>query len=248
MARNVEVYGKVNETLIRKQMCDIGRRLWQRQFCAGNDGNHSVRVGKNRVLVTPTGISKGFMKPADMCVVDMEGRQVAGQRRRTSEILMHLAIFQERPDVRVVIHTHPPHATAFAISGLDLPSGVYPEADYLLGPVRTAPYVMPGDERLGDSIRPLVKDASTIILQNHGVVCFGTDLEKCYYNMEEVDAYARILLLVKQIGSVHPLSDDEMSELLQIKARNGLADSRLVDGRYAGKRAEEFFKGCSVKR
>ena len=247
MARSVEVYGKVSEAKIRRQMCDIGRRIWERQFCAGNDGNHSVRVGKNRVLVTPTGVSKGFMKPADICVVDMEGRQLSGQRRRTSEILMHLAIFQERPDVRVVIHTHPPHATAFAISGLDLPSGVYPEADYLLGPVRTVPYVMPGDQRLGDAIRPLVKDSTTIILQNHGVVCLGADLEKCYYNMEAVDAYARILMLVKQIGSVRVLRDEEMSELLTIKVRNGLADSRLVEGRFVGERSEGFFKGCAKK-
>ncbi|MFI5381128.1 MAG: class II aldolase/adducin family protein [Tepidisphaerales bacterium] len=248
MARSVGVFGGVSESRIRRQMCDIGRRLWQRQFCAGNDGNHSVRVGRNRVLVTPTGLSKGFMKPGDICVVDMEGMQLSGQRRRTSEILMHLTIFQERPDVRAVIHTHPPHATAFAIAGIGLPSGVYPEADYLLGPVRTAPYVMPGDQRLGDAIRPLVKDATTIILQNHGVVCFGADLEKCCYNMEAVDAYARILMLVKQIGSVRALTDEEMSELLTVKVRNGLADPRLVNGRFVGERSEGFFKGCAKKR
>ncbi len=238
-------FSKPNETRIRREMCEIGRRLWLRQFCAGNDGNHAVRVAENRVLITPTGISKGFMKPADICVVDMSGRQLSGTRKRTSEVLMHLAIMQERPDVRAVIHTHPPHATAFAISGLDLPSGVYPEADYLLGPVPTAPYVMPGDQRLADTIRPLVKDSTTILMQNHGVVCFGADLEKCYYNMEAVDAYARILMLVKQIGSVHALSDEEMTELLTIKIRNGLPDPRLVNGRFAGQRSEGFFKGCA---
>jgi L-fuculose-phosphate aldolase len=248
MARSDAAFAKVSETSIRRLMCEIGRRLWLRQFCAGNDGNHAVRVGENRVLITPTGISKGFMKPADMCVVDMSGKQLSGTRRRTSEVLMHLTIMQERPDVRAVIHTHPPHATAFAIAGLDLPSGVYPEADYLLGPVPTAPYVMPGDQRLAEAIRPLVKGTTTILMQNHGVVCFGPDLEKCYYNMEAVDAYARILMLVKQIGSVRALTDEEMSELLTIKVRNGLADPRLVDGKFVGRRPEGFFKGCSVKR
>mgnify|MGYP006159639085 CR=1 FL=1 len=134
-------------------MCEIGRRIWLKGFCAGNEGNHSYRIGPDRVLCTPTGISKGFLKPDDICTVDMEGKQVAGKRKRTSEILMHLAIYKARPDVKAVIHSHPPHATAFAVAGVDLPTCIHPEAEVFLGAVKTAKYVTPGDTRLGDADR-----------------------------------------------------------------------------------------------
>src|SRR5678815_4653365 len=200
----------------KEQMCDIGRRIWQKGFCAGNEGNHSYRIGENRILCTPTGISKGFLKPDDICTVDMEGKQVAGKRKRTSEILMHLAIYKARPDVKAVIHSHPPHATAFAVAGVELPTCVHPEAEVFLGPVRMARYVTPGDKRLGESILPFVKDANTILLQSHGVVTFDADLERAYYELEIVDQYARILLLAKQVGGIRQLSSDEMGELISL--------------------------------
>src|SRR3954465_10620915 len=215
-----------NEFKIKKQMCDIGRRIWQKGFCAGNEGNHSYRIGQDRVLCTPTGISKGNLKPDDICTVDMEGKQVAGKRKRTSEILMHLAIYKARPDVKAVVTPPPPHATAFAIAGVELPTCIHPEAEVFLGAVKTAKYVTPGDKRLGKSILPFVKDSNTIVLQNHGVVCFDPDLEQCYYKLEIVDAYARILILAKQVGSIRPLDGDEMKQLLDLKAKFGMHDSR----------------------
>ena len=135
----------------------------------------------------------------------MEGKQIAGKRKRTSEILLHLAIYKARPDVKAVIHSHPPHATAFAIAGVELPTCIHPEAEVFLGAVKTAKYVTPGDTRLGESILPYVKDSNTILLQNHGMVLFEPDLEDAYYKLEIVDAYARILILAKQIGSIRPL-------------------------------------------
>ena len=146
---------RVSEFKIKEQMCDIGRRIWLKGFCAGNEGNHSYRIGENRILCTPTGISKGNLKPDDICTVDGEGKQIAGKRKRTSEILMHAAIYKARPDVKAVIHSHPPHATAFAIAGVELPTCIHPEAEVFLGPVKTAKYVTPGDKRLGESILPL---------------------------------------------------------------------------------------------
>jgi L-fuculose-phosphate aldolase len=220
----------ISEWKLKEQMCDIGRRIWLKGFCAGNEGNHSYRIGDNRFLCTPTGISKGNLKPDDLCVVDIEGKQVAGSRKRTSEILLHLAIYKARPDVKAVIHSHPPHATAFAIAGVDLPTCIHPEAEVFLGSVKTAKYVTPGDTRLGESILPYVKDSNTIILQSHGVVCFDTDLEQCYYKLEIVDAYSRILLLAKQVGSIRPLSGDEMKELLDLKTRFGMNDARVGAG------------------
>src|SRR5213592_349431 len=206
-----------SEFKLKEQMCNIGRRIWIKGFCAGNEGNHSYRLGEDRILCTPSLISKGNLKPDDMCIVDMTGKQISGKRKRTSEILLHLAIYRERPDVKAVIHSHPPHATAFAVADVELPTCIHPEAEVFLGPVKTAKYVTPGDTRLGDSIRPFVKDSNTILLGNHGVVCFDTDLEQCYYKLEIVDAYARILILAKQVGSIRPLDGDEMKQLLDIK-------------------------------
>jgi L-fuculose-phosphate aldolase len=220
---------RISEFKLKEQMCDVGRRIWLKGFCAGNEGNHSYRIGPDRFLCTPTGISKGNLKPDDLCVVDGEGKQISGKRKRTSEILMHLAIYKARPDVTCVIHSHPPHATAFAVAGVELPTCIHPEAEVFLGAVRTAKYVTPGDTRLGESILPYVKDANTILLENHGVVCFDTDLEQCYYKLEIVDAYARILILAKQVGSIRPLESAEMKELLDLKARFGIQDARMKD-------------------
>jgi L-fuculose-phosphate aldolase len=221
---------RVSEFKIKEQMCDIGRRIWQKGFCAGNEGNHSYRIAENRILCTPTGISKGNLKPDDICTVDLEGKQVAGKRKRTSEILLHLAIYKARADVKAVVHSHPPHATAFAIANVELPTCIHPEAEVFLGAVRTAKYVTPGDTRLGESILPYVKDSNTILLQNHGTVTFDKDLENAYYKLEIVDAYARILLLAKQIGSIRPLDAGEMKELLELKQRFGFDEPRLRDG------------------
>jgi L-fuculose-phosphate aldolase len=221
---------RIPEFKLKEQMCDIGRRIWQKGFCAGNEGNHSYRIGPDRVLCTPTGISKGNLKPDDICTVDMEGKQVAGKRKRTSEILMHLAIYKARPDVKAVVHSHPPHATAFAIAGVELPTCIHPEAEVFLGAVKTAKYVTPGDTRLGESLLPYVKDSNTILLQNHGTVTFDVDLEGAYYKLEIVDAYSRILLLAKQIGSIRPLDAGEMKELLDLKVRFGLDEPRLKNG------------------
>src|SRR5436190_8201460 len=219
---------RVSEWKLKEQMCDIGRRIWLKGFCAGNEGNHTYRLSEDRVMCTPSLISKGNLKPDDLCVVDMNGKQVSGKRKRTSEILLHLAIYTERPDVRAVIHSHPPHATAFAIADIELPTCIRPEAEVFLGPVKTAKYVTPGDTRLGESIKPFVKDSNTILLGNHGVVCYGPDLEDAYYKLEIVDAYARILLLTKQLGSVRPLAGEEMKELLALKAKFGMADPRTA--------------------
>ena len=218
---------RISEFKLKEQMCEIGRKIWLKGFCAGNEGNHSYRLSEDRVLCTPSLISKGNLKPDDMCIVDMEGKQISGKRKRTSEILLHLAIYKEQPAARAVIHSHPPHATAFAVAGVDLPTCIHPEAEVFLGPVKTAKYVTPGDTRLGESIRPFIKESNTILLGNHGVVCYGPDLEDAYYKLEIVDAYARILLLTKSLGSVRPLDTNEMTELLALKTKFGMADPRV---------------------
>src|SRR4051794_29491299 len=221
-------HNPVSEWKLREQMCDVGRRIWLKGFCAGNEGNHSFRLSEDRILCTPSLISKGNLKPDDMCIVDLNGKQISGKRKRTSEILLHLAIYKQRADAKAVIHSHPPHATAFAVAGVELPTCIHPEAEVFLGPVRTAKYVTPGDTRLGESIAPYIKESNTILLGNHGVVCYGPDLEDAYYKLEIVDAYARILLLTKQLGSIRPLDPADMKELLALKSRFGMTDPRTA--------------------
>jgi len=217
---------------VKKDICEIGSRIWRKGFCAGNEGNHSVRISDDRVLCTPTGISKGFLVPEDVCVVDMDGRQVepnARGRKRTSEVLVHLAIYKKRPDVKAVIHSHPPHATAFAIAHIPLPEAVHPEAEVFLGKVRTAKYATPSRQALPDSITPLIDDeTNTVLMGNHGSVSFDKTLISTYYKLEILDAYCRILLLCKSLGRVNFLSKEQMTELLEVKKNFGLSDKRLA--------------------
>ena len=216
---------------LKQQMCDIGRNIWLKGFCAGNEGNHSYRIGDDRVLCTPTGLSKGFLTPEMITVVDMDGNQVdkSNKYKRTSEILVHLAIYKKRPDVRAVIHSHPPHATAFAIANIPLPEGIHPEAEVFLGRVPTAPYATPSKQDLPDSITPLIGPlTNSVLMGNHGVVCFSKDLTDTYYKLEILDAYCRILLLVKQLGNVNVLNASQMTELLEVKKKFGLPDERLA--------------------
>jgi L-fuculose-phosphate aldolase len=225
---SVKRASRATEADLRREMCDVGRRIWVKGFCAGNEGNHSCRLGPDRFLCTPTGRSKGALRPGDLCVVDGRGDQIAGTFGRTSEIRLHLAIYRARADVNAVIHSHPPHATAFAVAGIELPTGVHPEAEVFLGKVPTAKYVTPGDDRLGDSILPFLVSSNTVLLQSHGVVCFDATLEQTYYKLEIVDAYARILLLAAQVGSIRRLSAAEMRELLELKKQFGMTDDRPI--------------------
>lgn len=215
---------------IKKEIAEIGHRIWQKGFCAGNEGNHSVRISDDRVLCTPTGISKGFLEPDDVCLIDMDGNMVepnARGRQRTSEVKVHLAIYKHRPDIKAVIHSHPPHATAFAMAGIPLPQSIHPEAEIFLGHVPTAPYATPSTDDLPDSITPLIGPyTNSVLMGNHGTVNFSTDLIDTYYKLEILDAYCRILILTKQIGQVRQLDRPQMRDLLEVKQQFGMEDDR----------------------
>lgn len=215
---------------VKQEICEVGRRIWQKGYCAGNEGNHSVRIAEDRVLCTPTGISKGFLKPEMVCTVDMEGNPIgrAGEYRPSSEVKIHLAIYKHRPDIKAVIHSHPPHATAFAIAGIPLPEGIHPEAEVFLGRVPTAEYATPSTMALADSLIPHLKSqTNSILMGNHGSVSFSETLIDAYYKLEILDAYCRVLLLCKQIGKANVLSSDQMTELLKVKQNFGISDPRL---------------------
>lgn len=217
---------------IKTQMCDIGHRIWQRGYCAGNEGNHSVRIDKDRILCTPSGVSKGFLSPEDLCVTDLEGEQVepnAKSYKRTSEILLHVAIYKKRADVGAVVHSHPPHATAFAIADIKLPEGIHPEAEIFLGHVPLAKFAMPSTQALPESVVELVgPETNTVLMGNHGTVSFSKDLVDAYYKLEILDNYCRILLLCQQLGKANVLSRDNITGLLEVKQKFGLTDDRLA--------------------
>src|ERR1700730_16306538 len=220
----------MNEYQHKQQICEIGRRVYARGFAAANDGNISIRLNDKEVLCTPTMMCKGFMKCEDMCKVDYEGKQIAGTRKRSSEILLHLAIYKQRPDVKAVVPCHPPQATAFAVAGEPVPKCVLPEVEVFLGEVPTAVYETPGTQKFADTIVPLFKSSNSIILANHGTVTFGPDLEKAYWNSEIIDAYCKILILSKQLGRVNYFSDKQTKELLELKKRLGYDDHRFHKG------------------
>ena len=220
----------MSEWKLREQMCEIGRRVYAKGFAAANDGNISYKLSADRVLCTPTRVSKGFMKPDDLCIVDMDGKQVSGKRKRSSEILLHLAIMKARADVRSCVHCHPPHATAFAVAHEPIPKCTMPEFEVFLGEVAITPYETPGGQKFADTVLPYVKDTDTIILANHGTITYGGDLEDAYFKTEIIDAYCRILILAKQLGHVEYYSDEKAAELIRLKPLLGIPDPRLTRG------------------
>lgn len=215
---------------VKLEICDIGRRIYNKGFAAGNDGNISYRVGKNEVLCTPTMVSKGFLTPDMLCTVDMEGKQLTGRLKRTSEVLLHLAIMKKRPEVKSVVHCHPPHATAFAVAREPIPQCVLPEVEVFLGDVPITKYETPGGQVFADTILPFVEKANVIILANHGTVSYGETVEKAYWWTEILDAYCRILMLAKDLGRINYFSEAKERELLDLKTKWGFKDARLEPG------------------
>lgn len=216
----------VNVHKIKQDICEIGRRIYDKGFAAANDGNITVRVSDNEVLCTPTMHSKGFLKPDDISTIDMTGKQISGRKKRSSEALLHLEIYKQRPDVKSVVHCHPPHATAFAVAREPIPQCVLPEVEVFLGDVPITKYETPGGQAFADTILPYVSKTNVIILANHGTVSFGEDVERAYWWTEILDAYCRILMLAKSLGRVHYFSEEKERELLELKSKWGFTDPR----------------------
>ena len=207
----------IHDRKLKELICEIGRRVYQKGFAAANDGNISIRVGENEVICSPTMICKGFMTPEDICAVDLDGNQIGGKRKRTSEILLHLSIMKAREDVKAVVHCHPPHATAFAVAGEPIPQCVLPEVEVFMGEIPIAPYETPGGQKFADTVLPFLKGTSCIILKNHGTVSFGKTLEEAFWKTEILDSYCRILMLAKQLGRVDYFTQQQTNELLDLE-------------------------------
>jgi L-fuculose-phosphate aldolase len=212
---------------LKEQICDVGRRLWQREYVDGNGGNIAIRVGEDVALCTPTLVSKGFMKPDDMCLVDLEGNQLAGVKKRTSEILMHLQIMKRQPQAVASVHCHPPYATGFAVAGVTPPTCMVPEFEVFCA-VAVAPYRTPGTPEMGKLVADLVDKHNTILMANHGVVSWShLNVEDAYFKMEILEAYCRTILVASQLGKpVNTMSPAQLQDLLKIKQSLGIPDPR----------------------
>jgi len=216
----------VNVHKIKQEICDIGDRLYKKGFAAANDGNITYRLSENEVVCTPTLITKGFMKPDDLCIVDMEGKQLSGRRKRTSEVMLHLAIMKARPEIKSVVHCHPPHATAFGVAREPVPQCVLPEVEIFIGNVPITKYAIPGGQEFADTILPFVDKSNVIILANHGTISFDVTIEKAYWWTEILDAYCRILMLARGLGSVNYFTEPEATALIDLKQQWGFDDAR----------------------
>jgi L-fuculose-phosphate aldolase len=212
---------------LKLQICEMGRRLWERAYVDGNGGNMAIRVGEDIAICTPTLVSKGSLKPEDICLVDFEGNQLLGAKKRTSEILMHLQMMKRQPKVLASCHCHPPYATAFALAGIAPPTCMLPEYEVFCA-VAVAPYRTPGSPEMGKLVADLVEEHNTILMANHGVVTWSHNgIEEAYWRMEIIEAYCRTLVVAGQLGrSVNTFTAPQMQELLKIKQSLGFVDPR----------------------
>lgn len=212
---------------LKRQICTAGHKMWQRAYVDGNGGNLAIRVGEDLVLCTPTLVSKGELKPEDLCLVDFQGNQILGEKKRTSEILMHLQIMQRQPKARASAHGHPPYATAFAVAGIEPPTCVIPEYEVFCA-VAIAPYRTPGTPEMGKLVADLAEEHNTILMANHGVVTWShNSVEEAYWRMEIIEAYCRTLVVAAQLGKpLKTFSTGQMKDLLSIKQGLGFVDPR----------------------
>lgn len=218
------------ESALRDSIVEAGRRLYARGYLAGADGNVSARLGARRLLVTPSGVCKGFMKPADLVMTDMSGGPVSGNGAPSSELKMHLLIYAARPDVAAVVHAHPPVVTGYAAAGLKPDSPVIAEAILTLGKIALAPYGTPGTAEVTDGMRAFVNDCDAILMANHGAVTCGTDVEKALFKMETLEHIAEINLVTEVLGRKSEITGGNLKKLLALRAALAKKTAAPPDG------------------
>lgn len=211
------------EEQIRADIVEAGRRLYMRGFVASNDGNISCRLDAQRLITTPKSVSKGFMTPDMMVVVDYQGKKLAGDREASSELPMHLEIYRNRPDVNAVVHAHPPIATGFAVAGIPLTRAVLAEVVTTLGSIPIAEYGTPSTKELPDAVRKYIKAHDGMLLANHGAVTCCKTVMTAYYKMETIEHFAKISFVARQLGGENLLSKGEVERLQGLRGMYGIA-------------------------
>lgn len=214
----------MTETQVKQQICQIGKRMYDSGFVAANDGNISVKLSENEILTTPTGVSKGFMTPEMLVKVDLEGQvlEAVDEWRPSSEIKMHLKVYQGRADVRAVVHAHPPYATTFAVVRMPLNKPLIAEAVVSLGCVPVTEYATPSTKEVPDSVAGYLEHFDAVLLANHGALAWGQDLLTAYHKLESVEFYAKLTFLSKQLGEAQELTNDQVERLYEIRKKLAL--------------------------
>jgi L-fuculose-phosphate aldolase len=210
------------EAALRADIVEVGRRMYARGYTASNDGNISARLGQDRLVMTPKSVCKGFMTPDMMCITDLEGRKIHGDRDPSSEMLMHLEVYRHRPDVRAVVHAHPPVATGFAVAGIPLDRAVLAEVLTTLGSVPIAEYATPSTSELPAAVRKYVKAHDGMLLANHGALTLGADLFSAYYKMETIEHFAHISLVARLLGRENLIAREEVVRLQELRGSYGI--------------------------
>jgi L-fuculose-phosphate aldolase len=211
-----------SELSLRADIVEVGRRMYARGYTASNDGNISVRLGADRLLMTPKSVCKGFMTPDMMCITDLDGRKLQGDRDPSSEMLMHLEVYRQRPDVQAVVHAHPPTATGFAVAGIPLDRAVLAEVLTTLGSIPIAEYATPSTKELPEAVRKYIKAHDGMLLANHGALTVGSDLFGAYYKMETIEHFAKISLVARMLGRENLLSREEVMRLQELRGAYGI--------------------------
>jgi L-fuculose-phosphate aldolase len=211
------------ESSLRADLVEVGRRMYARGYTASNDGNVSVRLGTDRLLMTPKGVCKGFMTPDMMCVTDLEGRKLQGDRDPSSEMLMHLEVYRQRPDVRAVVHAHPPIATGFAVAGIPLDRAVLAEVVTTLGSVPIAEYATPSTLELPAAVSRYITAHDGMLLANHGALTVAPELFQAYYKMETIEHFAHISLVARLLGRENLIAREELARLQALRGTYGIA-------------------------
>ena len=240
----------LNEYEIKKEMCEIGKRVYNRGMVAANDGNFSVKLNDNEFLCTPTGVSKGLMTPEYICKVDAQGKVIQANKgfRPSSEIKMHMRVYKERPDVKAVVHAHPLYATSFAIAGIPLTQPIMPEAVISLGCVPIAEYGTPSTEEIPDAVSKYLQYFDAVLLENHGALAYSDSLLNAYYKMESLEFYARLLYQSKMLGGPKELTPSQVERLYELRRKMGMTGKHPADvcpNKQAGKASCHSCGSCS---
>ena len=212
----------MSESTLRADIVEVGRRMYARGYTASNDGNISVRLGPDRLLMTPKSVCKGFMTPDMMCITDLDGRKLQGDRDPSSEMLMHLEVYRQRPDAQAVVHAHPPTATGFAVAGIPLDRAVLAEVLTTLGSIPIAEYATPSTRELPEAVRKYIKAHDGMLLANHGALTVGADLYGAHYKMETIEHFAKISLVARLLGRENLLSREEVMRLQELRGSYGI--------------------------
>jgi L-fuculose-phosphate aldolase len=217
------------EARLRKAICEIGALSYQRNFLVGADGNISARMADGTILITPAGAMKGFLQPPQIAHIDMQGEVVDGGPGASTERGIHIVAYEERPEMKAVVHAHPPHAVAMTIAGIDLQTPFIPEVVATIGGIPTVPFGTPGTDELGESIRATLRCSDTVLMTHHGSVTLGANLLDAYKKLDMIEHTARILYLAHSVGRAQPLARENVDKLMKMRKDLGIQTKNTLE-------------------